>query len=369
MYSMKRTMCRVPRKRSTSGSTSAVVDAALHDAVELDRRETRRASAAAMPASTSATSPRPPDSARNVAGIERIEADREALQAGLAQRLRPCRRAALPLVVSARSSMPGNRAPAAHQLRQVAAQQRFAAGQAQLAHAEARRRRAPAVRSPRSAGGRSCSRNSCRRADTGLPACSTDSGSCSGRSPRCAGRAAARPRRSRRRACERDRVSGISVIGMACRQPPRPAGCASRRRQRHHLAAARDAIAARARSARRIGRAAVVVEHAGARRSSRGYSRSRSSMPLCDGLPCSAQSCATSSPRAACCASISGNRPRVAGPDEAAAQARGRTTVSGAWWRIGNTSNHRPSCQNPRDTGISWNASQKFAPPSAITSG
>ena len=37
--------------------------------------------------------------------------------------------------------------------------------------------------------------------------------------------------------------------------------------------------------------------------------------------------------------------------------------------RVGNTSSRTPSCQKASPTGITWNASQKLAPPSASTVG
>ena len=68
-------------------------------------------------------------------------------------------------------------------------------------------------------------------------------------------------------------------------------------------------------------------------------------------------------------AGLPGEGARVS-PVHANAPGRRRPkAVSGRWWRTGNTSYQQPRCQNPRETGTSWNASHQLAPPSASTPG
>ena len=120
--------------------------------------------------------------------VERVEAHRDALQAGVGEMLRllgeqRAVRRRRDLDVRDLGEHP-------HQLRQSLADQRLAAGESQLAHATRRED----ARDPRDllepAG---CSRAAGTRSRGRRPraACSTGSGSCSGPSPRCAGRAAA----------------------------------------------------------------------------------------------------------------------------------------------------------------------------------
>src|SRR6185437_438093 len=104
MYSMKRTMCPVPRKRATRSSTPSSFTPRITTQLILIGAKPA-CSAAAMPASTCASSPRQPLQQHAIGGERKIL---DAL----------------------------DRRKPRHQLRQVAAQQRFATGQAQLAHAQ-----------------------------------------------------------------------------------------------------------------------------------------------------------------------------------------------------------------------------------------
>ena len=103
-----------------------------------------------------------------------------------------CWASSTPLVVSAMSSMPASAVEIADEIGEVRAQQRLAAGEAQLAARRAARTGARAARSPRTTAARSTSGTGSSRG-TSPAACSTGSGSCSGPSPRCAGRAAGGP--------------------------------------------------------------------------------------------------------------------------------------------------------------------------------
>ena len=105
-----------------------VVDAAHDDGVELQRRRSRRAAAASMPASTAAcSSNRVSARKRSACSVSRLTV----------MRCRPARRrrrglpaSSTPLVVSARSRDRRLRRERCDQRRQVAAQQRLAAGDA-----------------------------------------------------------------------------------------------------------------------------------------------------------------------------------------------------------------------------------------------
>ena len=85
-----------------------------------------------MPASTLSEIVAPRDLQEALA-VERVQVDVEAPQAGVVQRLRPVAASSTPLVVSARSSMPGIAASLRDQHRQIAPHQRLAAGDPQLA--------------------------------------------------------------------------------------------------------------------------------------------------------------------------------------------------------------------------------------------
>ena len=69
-------------------------------------------------------------------GVQRVEADGDAAQARASGARRAWSASRTPLVVSARSASPGLAASIADERRQVAAQERLAAGQAQPVHAE-----------------------------------------------------------------------------------------------------------------------------------------------------------------------------------------------------------------------------------------
>jgi hypothetical protein len=135
MNSMKRTITGMPRKRSTRVERGVIVDAALDDGVDLDRREpggdrgidalqdlVERAESAAH--------------AREYLLIQRIQTHRDALQA-IGLQVHRMLASSTPLVVSAMSSISGYAGQIADQIGEIGAQQRFAAGEAQLAHAEA----------------------------------------------------------------------------------------------------------------------------------------------------------------------------------------------------------------------------------------
>ena len=102
MYSMKRSTMPLPRKWRAIGTHLVVVDAALHDHVDLDRRQPA-ASAASMPASTSATGKSASFMRRNTASSSAsrltVTLDRPAAFSALALRA-----SSEPLVVSVTSS-------------------------------------------------------------------------------------------------------------------------------------------------------------------------------------------------------------------------------------------------------------------------
>ena len=105
MYSMKRTMCPLPRKCSTRSSTPSSLTPRMTTALILSDAKPAR-SAAAMAASTVSTSPRPPDIARNVfaSSVSRLSVMRERPAVRSASTFSASR---LPFVVIARSDAPG----------------------------------------------------------------------------------------------------------------------------------------------------------------------------------------------------------------------------------------------------------------------
>ncbi len=93
------------------------------------------ACAASIPSSTRASGTRVSLIELEDLLVERVEADRHAVEAGAREPLALAPRARVPLVVSAISSMPSIGASIATRRVELAAQQRLAAGQADLAHA------------------------------------------------------------------------------------------------------------------------------------------------------------------------------------------------------------------------------------------
>src|SRR5690606_30271811 len=108
MYSMKRS--RWPRSRANAASASMPASFTPFCTTQLSLSGAKPAAvAASIPASTSASSPRPPDSARNSAGssVSRLTVTRRSPASRSA---RACAASSEPLVVRARSSMPSMRA-------------------------------------------------------------------------------------------------------------------------------------------------------------------------------------------------------------------------------------------------------------------
>ncbi len=143
MYSMKRTSAPTRSAELDQVDELVVVVAAHHDRVELERAEARAPSgvdagehgwrarrASCQPLETIAP--------------QRVEADRDAMEPGALERRRAASASSTPFVVSARSRSQGLRREQPDQRRQVAAQQRLAAGRG-----AAGRRRARANRSDR----------------------------------------------------------------------------------------------------------------------------------------------------------------------------------------------------------------------------
>ncbi len=127
MYSMKRRMWPLPLKWRAIGRMSRSLTPRLTTMLTLIG-ESPAAAAASMPSSTLATGKSTSFIARNDSVVERVEAHRDAIQPGFAQRLCLVRPAAAPLVVSVRSRPPMS-ASIADQSLEVPAQQRLAAGQ------------------------------------------------------------------------------------------------------------------------------------------------------------------------------------------------------------------------------------------------
>ena len=190
MYSMKRRMVPVPRKCSAMSAIESSLTPRLTTMFTLTGRPGRAARRRCRPAPA-----RPGSGRRSCAEhrvVERVEADRDAVEAGVAQRRPPCAVSSEPLVVSARSRRPSlaERLSIADQRLEVAPQQRLAAGQADLLDAAADEDPRQPRRSPRRSAART-RRGTGSRARTPRAACSRCSGSCSDRSPRSADPAAA----------------------------------------------------------------------------------------------------------------------------------------------------------------------------------
>ena len=134
MYSMKRTITPVPRKRSTRSSTVwSLTPRCTTALILMGSRPARRA--CSMPASTSSTPPKPPLMRRKTSGsrlsrltVMRFRPAAFSSKAYLASRT--------PLVVRATSSTPAMAVRSPMRSARFGAQQRLAAGQAELAHPE-----------------------------------------------------------------------------------------------------------------------------------------------------------------------------------------------------------------------------------------
>ncbi len=133
---MNRGMCPVPRNRSIEIDDLLVIHAAHHHAIEFDALESGRFGRCdtgeylahfAAPAAQFAERLR----------IERVERHRQSMQTGIFQRLREPRQQR---AIRCQRDVfdPVDAGKHAHQLRQIAAQQRLATGEPQLAHAELR---------------------------------------------------------------------------------------------------------------------------------------------------------------------------------------------------------------------------------------
>ena len=170
---------------------------------------------------------------------------------------------------------------------------------------------------------------------------------------------AQRPRQSVDRRCDGPGVAFECGSRRSCRLRPRRGRLGQRQRfARHARRGSRARPAPRRPRGWRSGTA-------GSGRAARAGTRARGRRCRCaTDCRASAQSCAISSPASANFANISGIG-RVSPVQTTLPRRRRPNEVSGQWWRVGNTSNRTPSCQNDAPTGITWNASQKLAPPSA----
>ena len=176
MYSMKRSVCGVPRKCSASATMPSSFAPRLTTAFTLTRRPA--AAAASIPSSTCCDGE--VDVVQRAEGgvVDRVEADGDAVEAGARERLGLLRQQRA--VRRERELEAGNRVQQLDEVLDVAAHERLAAGDPHDAHAElgedARRR----ARSPRSSAA-PCARGRRGRGRRPPSACSRRSGSCSGR--------------------------------------------------------------------------------------------------------------------------------------------------------------------------------------------
>ena len=152
MYSMKRTITPVPRKRSTRSSTVWSLTPRWTTALTLmGARPARRA--CSMPCEHVVDAAEAAAHAREDLGIQAVETDRDALQARGLQLGGVLRQQHA--VGGQRDILDaGDRGQVADQVGEIRAQQRLAAGQAQLAHARAARTGARAARFPRTTAAR-----------------------------------------------------------------------------------------------------------------------------------------------------------------------------------------------------------------------
>ena len=177
---------RAPRERPQAASTSSSFTPRCTTQLSLIAREARGLRGGDARRARRRCRPRPPDIAANTSGDQRIQAHRDAMQAGLAQGLRVRREQAAVgrqrEVVERRRCAPGAARDRAGPCA-TAARRRSGAACAR----PGARSRAPASRFRRRTGAtphRARGRRECDR-----PACSTGSGSCTRRSPTGADRA------------------------------------------------------------------------------------------------------------------------------------------------------------------------------------
>ena len=134
MYSMKRTITPLPRKRSTSSSTVWSLTPRCTTALILMGASSARR-ACSMPSSTSVRPAKPPLMRANTCRVEAVEAHRDALEP---RRLELGGVARQQHAVGGESHVfdAGDVGQIADEIGQIGTQQRLAAGQAQLAYAE-----------------------------------------------------------------------------------------------------------------------------------------------------------------------------------------------------------------------------------------
>ena len=147
MYSMKRTSAPIAAGVLDQRHELVVVDAADDDRVDLETTRSRPRRGRDPGEHACSSSKRV--SAWKRSRLERVEADRDAVQAGRSKRMRHCEASSTPLVVSARSAIAGRAASDSTSTGKVAAEQRLAAGEPHAVDAERRERVDDRARSPR----------------------------------------------------------------------------------------------------------------------------------------------------------------------------------------------------------------------------